>query len=69
MKRKEAIENYRKMEIKDLVKDLKKLQDDTARLNLSNGKSRNVATYKRNKKDIARIETLISQKVGENENS
>lgn len=68
MKRKEIIENYRKMEVKDLMKDLKKLRDEKAKLTLGNEKGKNVASYKRNKKDIARIETLISQKVGENEN-
>lgn len=68
MKRKETIENYRKMESKDLVKELVKLHDDTARLTLSNDKSKNVSAFRRNKKDIARIETLISQKVGANEN-
>lgn len=65
MKSKEKLEDYKKMEIKDLTKELGKIQDEVSRAILSGQKSKNTAKFKRNRRDIARIETLISQKVGE----
>lgn len=65
MKRKERIEILRKMEIGDLVKELNKLKGEASKIVLSGIKAQNTAAFKSTKKDIARIETMISQKVGE----
>jgi len=68
MKRKEQIEKYRRSQLADLFKMEKELETKIAdlKIKLSVGKLKNVAELKNRKRELARIKTLIREKVAAN---
>lgn len=63
-KRKDKLKDYRKMNKKEIMKELEEKKEDlrAKKFNLSSGKVKNVKEVEEIKKDIARIKTIINEK-------